>query len=691
MSDPDALKIARHGEVEAYGEIVRLYHGQVRGFVALLGVAHSHQDELVKDVFIDAWRALPRYDGARPFAPWLNGVARNVVRRHQAHQARECLRAGATACWLRGRTGPTAPDPQAELLVGQLILDSAVAAQLQPESGGEAAARAGDSLMPDSGGMASLLMPDAKHFGIWFVGLFAYGEGEVELAGIACLLTALSRQVRHMARAMLVLAILTGSAPAVDTVTINAGTVLADTSAHPIGINLDYLMDDDSRLGNAPARSTRDALAAMGVKFLRYPGGEKAQNYLWSVSPWSSATPRSALPNVWPATDRTYFSNDGTTPLATTLTFDEFMSMATSIGAEPVIVVNSDSQYVAGGPTQETLLQTAENWVRYANVVKGYGIKYWMIGNETWNANNYAGSTTAANHKADVIAFSQRMKAIDSTIKIVASGNGTNSTWNSTVLSGSNAFDYLTINGYFNPGTSYTNYQNTNNTYQNVTTIINQISTSSQTGDGSRIRACYYEWNGIDWGNSWANTNDMGHALLNFQIQGDMLAIPGWDFSCLWNTRWVGDDPTNINNALKADGSFTAVGQSLAIWGKNLKDKMVSCIASTQVIRPYACTANADGSMNAFFINKDVAAHAVNVTLSSYTAQTKVGCWQMVGTGSSDQAPTWSQKKNLSMSGPSVAVTLPAVSITMLTFTAAAAVAPAITTQPTNATVTPRR
>jgi hypothetical protein len=300
-----------------------------------------------------------------------------------------------------------------------------------------------------------------------------------------------------------------------------------------------------------------------------------------------------------------------------------------------------------------------------------------MIGNETWNTGNYAGYTTAANHKADVIAFSQRMKAVDPTIKIVACGNGTNSSWNSTVLSGSNAFDYLTINGYFNPGTSYTNYQNSNSTYQNVTTIVSQIATYSQAGDGSRIRPCYYEWNGFDWNNGWANKNDLGHALLNFQIQGDMLNKPGCDFSCLWNTRWVGNDPTSNYNALKADGSFTAVGQSLAIWGNHLLDKMVSCSSSNQLVRAFASTSTG-GSMNAFFINKDTVSHTVTVSLGSYNPQSTVECWQMTGGGDTDQSPVWAQKTSLTASGTTATVTLPAVSITMLKL-ASAIPAPSVT------------
>ncbi|MGE5527817.1 MAG: hypothetical protein ACM3X6_01565, partial [Patescibacteria group bacterium] len=35
---------------------------------------------------------------------------------------------------------------------------------------------------------------------------------------------------------------------------------------------------------------------------------------------------------------------------------------------------------------RQDLIDTAAAWVRYANVVKGYGVKYWEIGNEAWDA-----------------------------------------------------------------------------------------------------------------------------------------------------------------------------------------------------------------------------------------------------------------------------------------------------------------
>jgi alpha-L-arabinofuranosidase len=59
--------------------------------------------------------------------------------------------------------------------------------------------------------------------------------------------------------------------------------VLADVSSKPLGINTDFFVDDDA---NRPSsRKLDEALAEMGVKYLRYPGGEKSDGYLWSVAP----------------------------------------------------------------------------------------------------------------------------------------------------------------------------------------------------------------------------------------------------------------------------------------------------------------------------------------------------------------------------------------------------------------------
>lgn len=39
-------------------------------------------DDVFQEVMLVAWRRLPEYDKARPFGPWLRGIARNLVLEH---------------------------------------------------------------------------------------------------------------------------------------------------------------------------------------------------------------------------------------------------------------------------------------------------------------------------------------------------------------------------------------------------------------------------------------------------------------------------------------------------------------------------------------------------------------------------------------------------------------------------------
>ena len=113
------LTRAKAGDLEAYGQIVSLQHGRMRGFLGLLGVQASWLDDLEQEIFVAAWSALPNWDAHRPFIPWLNGVARNIVHRHQARQARERrLRSGFLAEWLQAH--PIAEDAEPDHLIDRL-------------------------------------------------------------------------------------------------------------------------------------------------------------------------------------------------------------------------------------------------------------------------------------------------------------------------------------------------------------------------------------------------------------------------------------------------------------------------------------------------------------------------------------------------------------------------------------------
>jgi hypothetical protein len=121
--------------------------------------------------------------------------------------------------------------------------------------------------------------------------------------------------------------------------------MLSDVSHHPIGINLDYFTDDDNYL--KPKRGTADALKAMGVRFLRYPGGNKSDFYFFSKPPYEKSEPTLARTGKNATGGRgRMLKNNFSEFKFDVLDFDEFINMCTKVGAEPVVVVAADEYLV---------------------------------------------------------------------------------------------------------------------------------------------------------------------------------------------------------------------------------------------------------------------------------------------------------------------------------------------------------
>lgn len=352
----------------------------------------------------------------------------------------------------------------------------------------------------------------------------------------------------------------------VENVAINATNIVADASRHPIGINMDYLMDSDRRRPNAP-RSTEAAICEMGARYLRYPGGEKSDSYLWSVAPWNGPKPTLARtgPNEWPASDRFLTaSNDGTWITGKEpLDFDEFMTISQNVGGVPVIVVCYDAMYktlTTGGtrPTRAELITSAAEWVRYANITKGYGVKYWAIGNETdYNSNGNPGATQYAN---DLISFSDAMKAVDPTIKIGAQGKTTG--WFQTVLTRAAAkIDFLDVHDYAGSdwGLGYDSFRNyAKDLTGSATMAINAINAYAPAADKERLKVIVSEMGAHSFTGAWDTGNDIGHAIVFFEQIGRHVKMPKVDFVQYWNTRWTDNDvyslPVGTTNLLSNGG-----------------------------------------------------------------------------------------------------------------------------------------
>lgn len=83
-SDESALLTrAIGGDLNAYSALVRLHHGGVRAYLAVrLSNIHDAED-LAQEAFVIAFQRIREFDPARPFGPWLRGIALNLYRNHR--------------------------------------------------------------------------------------------------------------------------------------------------------------------------------------------------------------------------------------------------------------------------------------------------------------------------------------------------------------------------------------------------------------------------------------------------------------------------------------------------------------------------------------------------------------------------------------------------------------------------------
>src|SRR5579863_226481 len=103
--DPD-LDLARRGDREAFGRLVRRY--QRRVYAAALHILGNHgdADDATQETFVRAYRALGSFDGRSELGTWLYRIAVNTalnVLRSGKRTAEVASASGAEAAHLGGR------------------------------------------------------------------------------------------------------------------------------------------------------------------------------------------------------------------------------------------------------------------------------------------------------------------------------------------------------------------------------------------------------------------------------------------------------------------------------------------------------------------------------------------------------------------------------------------------------------
>ena len=434
------------------------------------------------------------------------------------------------------------------------------------------------------------------------------------------------------------------------TLAVNTDSVIARGVRAKYGINLNAGMDADE---NRPAgtRPLAHALQEMGARRLRFPGGAKTNYYVWAAPPYVAAATAHWVPG-------SYYAGAG----GTILNVDQFMAMCAQAGAEAHI-------NVAYNPAAGLDASVAAAWVRYANLTHRYGIKYWEVGNEMWNDKGLSAAQVAV----IATAYAAAMKAVDPTIRVGVSWN--DQAGFETILQEAPGLDFVTCSNYTATHfAAYGTYANTPHIdlLANARGALNAVAKSAK-------MVVVSEFNAVNWSSGWANANDLGHALVNFETVGQLLTIPQIAFGHLWNTRWFGEDGAayTLYTALDSANQLHASGLALAVWGRFVQDDLVHS-ASSSTIKTYAAYDPGTGALNVFLENKAEYAQRVQVPVASaYAYASAAAVWQLKGTGANDPRPTWSPTDSVAVAANRIAhLTLPAVSITVLSLTPAGRLSP---------------
>ena len=92
----DLLERARHGDREAFGQLVRDHQHEVFTLALRLTGDRELAGDVAQEAFVRAWRAMPRFRGDSKFSTWLHRIVvnsawsqRRKVKRHHAESLDE--------------------------------------------------------------------------------------------------------------------------------------------------------------------------------------------------------------------------------------------------------------------------------------------------------------------------------------------------------------------------------------------------------------------------------------------------------------------------------------------------------------------------------------------------------------------------------------------------------------------------
>lgn len=422
-------------------------------------------------------------------------------------------------------------------------------------------------------------------------------------------------------------------------ITIDTSKRTKQVSDNPGGVVSCWLLDSD--IERPRKTSFTNAMKDMGVKYIRFPYGHLADNYLWDAdNDWGNTlTPKIASFSETPANwDWAVDSSSG--EFIKDMDFDEYISICNNVGAEPMVVVNILAYKYKNGPTYEQLKETAIEWVKYANITKGYNVKRWALGNEV---DHHSDLISQEEYKALYTDFATAMKMVDPDIMI---GPGLLGNWHAALLAHDpDNIDFVCVHNYLYKydwrNQDYEGWKNTSDILvNNVEKCQNAVNNSSIPDTEIHVT----EMNSRPWKNK-SDSDDLFRALAYSEMMLNATSFEDVKATYVWNTHgpWDGPEENSPYNILDLDNNREPRGDVIKIINENILDYFVEVPRVNGFVRTYANVDELNENLNVFLINKNDTTETIYIKISEFKLQPNYTIKTYSGINPEDVSPKYSE------------------------------------------------
>ncbi len=479
----------------------------------------------------------------------------------------------------------------------------------------------------------------------------------------------------------LLLLVLSLPAHAVKNITVDASQINFTRAKNATGFLTSGLTDF---VNPNPATPYTNTISQSCVGWLRFMDGGMSKNYLWHTpGDYTNAVnglkPQVASLSTPPGTAQYSgyrLANNSPVFNNIPMNFDQFIQVCQATGVEPIVAVSAEAyKYPNTAVTMGQLLTNAVEWVRYANVTRGYHVKYWQIGNEQ---DSNGGWLTTNQYVYVLTNFSAAMKAVDPSIKIGA-GVSFDLSWMTYVLSNAlNYIDFITPHSFGSTEVdTYATYRtNTETGLGTMNTTLLAILTAVPIRQQSQFEILVTAMNGGHDGNNNGTdnqTNVVYKGLANFEKMANILTDDPRIISAdMWNIRnpFDADTPRVLTDvdAFDFDNNLTPVGCGVQVLAQFLKPTILNVTMVNGYLRSYAAWNTNDSTLAVWIVNKDTNADTANLTLTNFNQTGSFDKWVFTGDSPVSTNYTWQQVSSGLYSTNPLTVTLSPCSITVLHF-----------------------